>query len=198
MNKSILTILGCCLAAMAFAQNSLNGVYVGLEEMCSIDKNGKKDCYIDPGEPWRKWYHLSRLKIKGDSVYMDQSPVHIYKKDTLFSSSDGVFYYYRGTMSKNDTAVIIDLKLYYCDYCATRIDTQPDGTRIARKSPGKHYIGRLKGKDILINNYLFKRVDFTRKLNSEKANPNRMTPTDSGNYQKAPIPISSTRNPSAG
>lgn len=167
MKRNILSLLASCLLFSAFAQNSLEGVYVGLEEMCYTDKSGKKDCYTDPAQPKYKWYHLCYIKIKGDSVYMDQSPVAMYKKDTLFSASDGAFYYYRGTMSKKDTTVTIHLKEYYCDYCAVRSQIKPDGTRQVIKRE-KQYAGRLTAKGILINGYLFRPTAGKPYLNSEK------------------------------
>src|SRR4051794_16141805 len=80
---------------------SLNGVYIGLEEL---------PFRVDPAKPKWKWFHLSYLKIKGDSVFLDQSPVSIYKKDTSFSASDGGFYYYSGKLFKVDTTLTINLK----------------------------------------------------------------------------------------
>src|SRR5438093_643626 len=78
---------------------TLNGVYIGLEEL---------PFQVDPAKPKWKWVYLSYLKIKGDSVFLDQSPVSIYKRDTSFSASDGGFYYYSGKLFKADTTLQIN------------------------------------------------------------------------------------------
>jgi hypothetical protein len=60
---------------------SLNGLYIGLEYI-GITK--------DPVYPGKKFksFHLGYLKIKGDSVFLDQGPIYVYKKDTTYSASD--------------------------------------------------------------------------------------------------------------
>lgn len=73
--------------------------------------------YGDPAKPKYKWYHLSELTIKGDSVFLEQSPVAIFNKDTIFSASDGGFYYYAGTVQLFKGQTVADLTLTTCDYC---------------------------------------------------------------------------------
>jgi hypothetical protein len=99
------------------SSHKFDGLYVGLEEMCWTDSAGKKECYIDPANSKRKWYHLTYIKIKGDSAFVDQNPVSIYKKDTGFSASDGAFYYYSGLFKTKDTTIIFNLTELFCDYC---------------------------------------------------------------------------------
>ena len=81
---------------------------------------GKEQIYYDPVNPKHKWYHLSVLSFKGDSVFLEQSPVAIYKTDTIFSASDGGFYSYVGTIEKYQGKVLTDLKLKSCEYCPNR------------------------------------------------------------------------------
>jgi hypothetical protein len=150
---------------------SLNGLYAGLEEMCWTDSTGKKDCYIDPARPKRKWYHLGYLKIKGDSAFLDQNPVNIgSKKDTLWSSSDGAFYYYSGTIQKNDTTVLFNLKELFCDYCGIPVKIKPDGTQEVSKRT-KQLKGRLTDKGIVIDGYLYVRTTEKESLTSEHPEP---------------------------
>ena len=152
-NSLLLLCVACFALVPAFAQKSMNGQYVGLEEMCRVE-NGKKECYIDPARPKRKWYHLTRIRIKGDSAWFAQNPISVYKKDTLYSASDGGFYYYRGTVIKTDSTVVLDLKEDHCDYCAVPVEIKPDGTRGIKKRTLK-YTGRLKAGGFVINGYLF-------------------------------------------
>ncbi|HUC82269.1 MAG TPA: hypothetical protein VMR70_15295 [Flavisolibacter sp.] len=92
----------------AFGQSKMEGTFIGLEQMKG---------YGDPAKPNYKWYHLSHLTFKGDSVFLGQSPVAIYKRDTIFSASDGGFYSYSGTLQKYKGKTIASLTLVKCDYC---------------------------------------------------------------------------------
>lgn len=134
---------------------SLNGMYVGLEEMCDTDTNGVKDCFSDPSRPSRKWYHLSYLKIKNDSAYLDQNPINIGShNDTLWSSADGGYYYYSGLVKKKDSVISISLTERFCDYCGVPVKTKPDGSkeRVFRK---KVFRGQTKGNGLFLNGYFF-------------------------------------------
>ena len=95
--------------------------YRGMEPMCWKNKSGKTKCYDAP----RKWYHLNTLLIDNDSLFLYKVPVQIAKKDTLYSVSDGAFYYYYGVVRKTDSGAIATLVSYNCDYCRTmyKIDT---------------------------------------------------------------------------
>jgi hypothetical protein len=149
---------------------SLNGLYTGLEEMCWIDSTGKKDCYGDPANPKWKWYHLGYLKIKGDSVFLDQNPISIYKKDTSYSASDGAFFYYSGTLQKNDTTVVFNLNELFCDYCGVPVRVKPDGTQEVIKRT-KQLRGRMNDKGIFIDGYLYARTFKRESLISEHPEP---------------------------
>jgi len=138
---------------------SLNGIYIGLEY------GGTSTDPVYPGKVF-KLFHLGYLKIKGDSVFLDQSPIFVYKKDTTYSASDGGFYYYSGTLTKADKTVSFDLKELFCDYCgvprqAKRNDTQ----QLVKRT--KHLKGLLTDKGFLINGYLFKKTVKTEALISE-------------------------------
>ena len=125
--------------------NKLNGLYVGLEEIGAL---------IDPSKPKWKWYHLSYLKIEGNIVRLDQSPISIYKKDTAFCASDGGFYYYSGTLIPSDTTIEINLKEISCDYCGELVKKNADGT-LTREYRTKKYLGKLINNGIIINGHLF-------------------------------------------
>ena len=150
---------------------SLCGAYAGLEEMCWTDSNGKKKCYIDPATPERKWYHLGYLKIRDDSVFLDQNPIHIGENnDTLWSASDGAFYYYSGICERKDSIVEFNLKELFCDYCPHEIKIKPDGTREIIKRT-KQLKGYITDKGIIINGYLYARMKNDEDLISEHHAP---------------------------
>lgn len=123
--------------------------FVGLEEMCS-SYDGKKDCYTDPSKPKYKWYRLSKLTFRGDSVFLEQSPVAIYKKDTLHSASDGGFYYYKGTYEEKADSIVINLRFHRCDYCP-----QPVGP-IKPNYRAKFLTAKKTDNGFIIDGYLFK------------------------------------------
>lgn len=108
MAKLILTVFLYFFLTPVFGQLKPKVIFVGLVPMtdcCSTDK------------PKYKWYHLSELTFIGDSVYLEQSPIAIFKKDTLFSASDGGFYSYAGKLRKYKGQTFADLTLVSCDYC---------------------------------------------------------------------------------
>lgn len=131
------------------SSNKLDGLYVGLEEMST---------FINPSNPKWKWYHLSYLKINGNSVYLDQSPISIYKKDTTFSASGGGFYYYKGSLISRNTTIEINFKEISCDYCTQLVVKNADGT-LTRIYRTKKYLGKLIENGIVINGYLFTKVN---------------------------------------
>jgi len=108
MTKFILIILSSFSLTLSFGQFKPKGTFFGVVPM---------KAYSDSAKPLFKWYHLSELTFKGDSVYLVQSPIAIYKKDTIFSASNGGFYYYAGTLKNYKGQTFADLTLISCDYC---------------------------------------------------------------------------------
>ena len=138
-------------------QSGLNGTYIGLEEMCTLDSHGQKECYNDPSKPKYKWYHLTTLKIEGDSAFLEQSPIAIFNKDTLYSGSDGGYYYYSGAIKRTtETIITISLTETSCDYCGELMKELSDGTFI-REYRTKQYLAKIDSNGLLINSYLFKK-----------------------------------------
>jgi len=112
MKKFSFTFFMTFLLTNAFGQFKPEGIYVGLEKMKS---------YSSSEIPNHVWYHLSVLIFKDDSVFLEQSPVAIYKDDTIFSASDGGFYSYAGTIETYRGKTIADLTLKSCDYCPQQV-----------------------------------------------------------------------------
>lgn len=112
MAKVILTLFICFFLTQAFGQIKPKGTFIGLMPI--------KD-YGDPAKPKYKWYHLSQMTFHGDSVFLEQSPVAIFKNDTIFSASDGGFYSYRGTIKTYKGKTVASLILSNCDYCPMQV-----------------------------------------------------------------------------
>jgi hypothetical protein len=157
-------IIGYFCWTSTFGQNKFDGVYVGLDPICWTFKNGKTECYTDDKNPKRAWYHLTYLKINKDTVFADQSPISIYRSDTLYSASDGAFFYYRGHVNQKDTTVTIQMKLIFCDYCGMPEPTNPNAYLFPSS---KSWTCKLTTNGILINGYLFKKTDKKEDLISE-------------------------------
>jgi hypothetical protein len=152
MMKTLLTISACLIFNAMLAQ-PVTGKYTGLEEMwCTINKQGKKTCYKDPEHPKHKWFRLSVISFEGDSVFLDQSPVAIYKTDTIYSASDGGFYYYKGTYKVVKDTLRLNFKLDHCDYCALPKNPKP-GYGV------KNMVATRKEKAFSINGYVFTRSE---------------------------------------
>jgi hypothetical protein len=169
MKKAFSLVIFICFGRGAWGQNNPDGYYIGLEPNCYTLENGKTQCYPDADHKKWKLYHLTELKIQGDSVFADQSPISIYKKDTSFSASDGAFYYYHGHMKQNDSVVNIQLNLIFCDYCG-----MPDPANL-KAFPGfprvKNWVCKKTTGGLLINGYLFRKTNQKEAMTSEHPEP---------------------------
>jgi hypothetical protein len=108
MVKLVFTTFIIFLLTAAYGQIKPKGTFIGLERIKG---------YSDRARSRYKWYHLSELTFRADSVFLEQSPVSIYKSDTSFSASDGGFYSYSGTLANNKGKTVASLTLISCDYC---------------------------------------------------------------------------------
>ena len=148
---------------MSVAQSNFDKIFVGTEKIC-WRKTKKDSCNnSDVFNPKWKWYRLNVLKIRGDSVFLDQIPISIYKKDTTYSAADGGFYYYQGKISKlTDTTFSINLIEIFCDYCGTPVEKQADGS-LKRRIRTRTYFCRLT-KDGFWANKIFYRQSRTKEF----------------------------------
>lgn len=108
-----LVLFSLCLQNV-YGQNVANGSYVGLQDSKYVSREKHKIF---------KWFHLTRLTIKNDSVWVEQDPVYIHKRDTIWSASDGAFYYFEGTIKTNGKQITMDLNMTNCDYCGIPEDS---------------------------------------------------------------------------
>ena len=148
---------------ISLLDTSLNGFYSGLE----YDR-----ITTDPAYPGKKFtaFHIGYLRIKSDSIFLDQMPIFVYNKDTSYSVSDGGFFYWRGTKNKNDTAVLINLTEYYCDYCGILVRTNAEGKEEFYPRT-KQLIARLTSEGLLIKGYIYRKMLNTDTLISERPKP---------------------------
>jgi hypothetical protein len=89
------------------------GYYIGLERMCYKNEKGKRECY----DPPKKWYHLNHIYIDQDSAFLYQEPITLKNKDTLYSASDGAFYYFAGKINDDGENKTVTFTMTSCDYC---------------------------------------------------------------------------------
>jgi hypothetical protein len=124
-------------------QNSMDGFYIGLEAM---------KYSVDPAKPKYKWYHLTHIERRSDSIFVYQNPIAIYRHDTVWSASDGGFYYYRGKIGTNGNRITMNLVMTNCDYCP-----MPSDSARAEKFGHKLLTGQIINNGILIAGYFYKR-----------------------------------------
>jgi len=151
----------------SLGQNLPAGQYVGFEKICM--RQTKKDSCDnrDHYNKRSKWFHLSTMKFKGDSVFLDQSPVQISKKDTIYSASDGGFYFYKGTWKKlSETHFVITLREVFCDYCGEIVRKNEDGIaeRVFRT---KNYMCTWSKDGFLANGLVYKNSTNEKNMLSE-------------------------------
>lgn len=155
----------------AFGQK-MDGVYQGLIEMCHTDSMGVKTCFGDELESDGKWYHLSYLKLEGDSVFLDMYPVSITEVgDTLYSASDGGFYFYKGVFSSS-AKLNIELVEVYCDYCATQVKKINENEYIPIKRKLR-LTGNFVDGVLYIYGRLFNKTNNNRHMESENFKPDK-------------------------
>ena len=143
--------------------HNLNGLYLGLEY---------DGITTDPAYPGKKFkaFHQGYLKIKDDSVFLDQNPIFVNKTDTSYSASDGGFYYFAGTYNVNDSMISFDFHEVLCDYCPYLPKTKSDGTTEIVKRV-KQLTGQLTANGFIIKSYPYLKILDTSKLISEHPEP---------------------------
>jgi hypothetical protein len=171
MKQTFLFFVAILITTFSVGQSNFDKTFVGTEKIC-WQKTKKDSCdNSDNFNPKWKWYRLNVLKIKGDSVFLDQSPISIYKKDTSYSASDGGFFYYHGKLTKlTDTTFSINLTEIFCDYCGTPVKKQADGS-LKRIYRTKDYLCRLTKDGFWANEIFYKRTMTKDNLISEHPEP---------------------------
>ncbi|GAB3291346.1 hypothetical protein GCM10027511_04400 [Hymenobacter humi] len=75
---------------------------------------------LTPDEPGDSWYHENTLTVRQDSLYLKKVPVSIRKQEKSYSSSDGGFYNYKGTVAWKGDSATAQLLLTSHDYVLIR------------------------------------------------------------------------------
>lgn len=137
---------------LSYSQKKTEQTFIGYEKIC-WQKVGKDSCVNYLSEiPNQKWYHENILKIRNDSVFLDKNPISKIDKKTIFSASDGGFYYYSGIIKRTKSEVKIELTELYCDYCAEEVS---DNSKPIKK---RKLIGKITKKGIQINGIYYTEV----------------------------------------
>ncbi len=157
--KSI--IIGTIVILVSFKSNKYNyqnteTLYLGFEKM---------EGYSDENQPDYRWFRKTYIKFKNDSVFIDQSPIAISKNDTIYSASDGGFYYYKGIKNKKGNQIKITTKEISCGNCPTMVKKDSNGEYVKVKRE-KNLIAKRIGNELQIDNELYRRVKY-EKLRSE-------------------------------
>ena len=170
--KTLFLLSVTFLFSIASFGQKKDGVYKGLIEMCHTDSMGVKTCFGDELESNDKWYHLSYLKLENDSVFLDMYPISITESgDTLYSASDGGFYFYKGVFS-NSEELNIELIEVYCDYCATQVKKINENEYRPIKRELK-LTGKFDDELLHINGLHFKETSNNRHMESENFKPDK-------------------------
>lgn len=143
---------------VSFSQILQDGTYIGYEPLKSYnEKTHKYEFYGN--YPKERWYHENILTIRSDSLKLDSSPMYISGKDTTYSVSDGLFFYYKGIILKDKKNLFAVLKLERCDYCIFRLIKKGNTTIVDSTIYKKvyRYKIKLKGDSLVIDNVLYKR-----------------------------------------
>ena len=150
----VILILISCKSKKVENQNS-ESIFLGYEKIGILDES----------EPESVWLRETLIKFKNDSVFIDQNPISVNKKDTLYSSSDGGFYYFQGIKTENLGKIKILTKEIACDYCPTEMRKNSDGNfeKVHRE---KNFEAEKISNGLQIQNQIFKKVK-NRKLRSE-------------------------------
>jgi hypothetical protein len=123
--------------------------------MCHKNENGKRECY----DPPRKWYHLNHLYLTQDSAFLYQEPVTFHKRDTLYSASDGAFYYFAGKINQEGENKTITFTMTSCDYCAWPIIIDSVTNTYISDTIVKKYQLITKNKKLTINKVRYSKMD---------------------------------------
>ena len=147
-----------------YAKKKEQKIYIGFKKLNGdFNEKTKKYSSYDENNPNDIWYNKYKLKIIGDSVFVDRSAIFKRGKETFSSASDGGFYFYKGIVHKENNKKIIELEEYDCDYCPKLVVKEGE---IPPKP--KILIGEITKNGIKIENILFKDIEYSEfRLQSE-------------------------------
>ena len=158
-NMKIYCFIFLTVSTLSFSQTTKQKTYVGYEPiMWNKDKDGN-ETNTDSENPKQKWFHKNILLIKNDSVFLDRIPVSKIGKKTLYSSSDGGFYYYKGIIIKDNNQTKIELTEIGCDYCPVEISKNKNEI-----IPKRKLYGKITKEGLEINNVKLSEIEYSEFL----------------------------------
>ena len=158
-NMKIYCFIFLTVSTLSFSQTTKQKTYVGYEPiMWNKDKDGN-ETNTDSENPKQKWFHKNILLIKNDSVFLDRIPVSKIGKKTLYSSSDGGFYYYKGIIIKDHNQTKIELTEIGCDYCPVEVSINKNEI-----IPKRKLYGKITEEGIDINNVKLTEIEYSEFL----------------------------------
>lgn len=110
---------------------------------------------IDPKRPQYKRFYKTKITFKKDSVFIQKSPISVYKKDTSYSASDGGFYSYKGIWNDTNGKIEVNVIETNCNYCPASMQEIRKGVyqKVIRT---KEYKGKRTNKGLNLNGIEFK------------------------------------------
>jgi hypothetical protein len=120
MRSSIILLLICVVSHKGQAQDTLAKIYVGLEKIYDADPLHNQTSGTPANRKYQP-YHLTYISFKGDSIFLEQIPVSIYKRDTIYSTPDGGFYSYIGKTTEEQGKTKANLTLQDCNNCPMKM-----------------------------------------------------------------------------
>jgi hypothetical protein len=169
----LLMMLAMVCCADGFTQEKPQGIYMGLEKIYKTDSTVNISGPYTPKK--YQWFYLSYIAFEGDSVFLEQMPVSVYKNDTIYSASDGEILSYSGMLRHEGTSLKANLALNECDTCPMRmidftpakgaadniedINAEPD-TRQTQENKTKNKVLNIekmrRSKNLTINGNIFR------------------------------------------
>ena len=115
----LLWILFVLSYASGFAQEKPQGIYAGLEKKYKGDSIERGRDTYSPKK--YQWFDLTYIAFRGDSVFVEQMPVFVYRGDTIYSASEDGLVSYSGILSNDGTKLTAKLTLNDCDTCTMQM-----------------------------------------------------------------------------
>jgi hypothetical protein len=152
MNRSFIVIL--LLICLPAGSQSLSGYYIGKEKIeMSVDFGSSGGI-----KKIKKWYHLNHLLIQNDTIFLYKEPIRLIHGDTLYSASDGAFYYYSGNLIRKNKSTRARLILTNCDYCIMPVTLDTLTNELENIPTVNSYLIKPRSNKLIINKVKYKTI----------------------------------------
>ena len=106
----------------------------------------------------KKWYHLNHLLIQNDTIFLYKEPIRLIHGDTLYSASDGAFYYYSGNLIRKNKSTRAILILTNCDYCIMPVTLDTLTNELENIPTVNSYLIKPRANKLIINKVKYKTI----------------------------------------